>query len=275
VSGFYFHPVILNAGTSAPHLYNLRLVDGGQQLLKSNPDSTGKGIDNGLVEYSVFEFTTRSRDDYTNGIDVLGGAGWIIRDNLFRNITAPAGQLAGPSILMWRGSRDTVVERNTFVNCQREIAFGLEPATPDSHSGGVIRNNFVYRDSSVEGDAAINVWDSPNTRVLHNTILISGTYPNAIEYRFPDTVGVSIINNLTDAAIRVRNGATASLEGNYTGAFAGMFADAASGDLHLTSLTTAAHDKGVAVAGAETDWDGDPRPQEKAPDVGADERSGP
>jgi hypothetical protein len=199
VIGFYFHPVILNAGTTAPRFYNVRLADGGQQLLKSNPDAKGQGVDRGIVEYSVIEFTKRSRDSYTNGVDVLGGAGWIIRDNLFRNVHAPDGQLAGPTILMWQGARDTTVEGNTFVNCQREIAFGLVIRPGGDHRGGVIRNNFVYRDTWVAGDAAVNVIDSAGTRVLHNTILQSGTYPNAIEYRFPGATGVSIINNLTDA----------------------------------------------------------------------------
>ena len=272
VIGFYFHPVILNAGTESPHFYNVRLADGGQQLLKSNPDGAGKGVDNGVVEYSILEFTSRSRDSYTNAIDVLGGAGWIIRDNLFRNIHAPAGQLAGPTILMWRGSRDTIVERNTFIDCQREIAFGLVEATPNDHSGGVIRNNFFYRQTSVRGDAAINVIDSPGTRVLHNTILTSGTYPNAIEYRFGDTTGVEIANNLTDAAIRSRDGATATVRSNSTTASAGMFVAAAKGDLHLTMQASAAVDKGVPLAGAETDWDGQARARGAAPDLGADEQ---
>jgi hypothetical protein len=272
VTGFYFHPVILNAGTDSPHFYNVRLADGGQQLLKSNPDDRGKGVDDGVVEFSVLEFTTRSRDSYTNAIDVLGGAGWIIRDNLFRNIHAPAGQLAGPTILMWRSSRDTTVERNTFIDCQREIAFGLVEATPDDHRGGIIRNNFFYRQTTVRGDAAINVIDSPGTRVLHNTILTSGTYPNAIEYRFPDTTGVEIVNNLTDAAIRSRDGATAMVHNNSTVASAGMFVAAAKGDLHLTAAASAAVDNGVLVTGAETDWDGQARPRGAAPDLGADER---
>src|SRR5688572_4726673 len=246
ISSFYFHPLILNAGTRAPRLYNVRLVDGGEQLLKSNPDDRGRGIDGGLVEYSVFEFTDRSRSSYTNGIDVLGGGGWIIRDNLFRNIAAPAGQLAGPTILMWRGSRDTVVERNTFVNCQREIAFGLQIGTPNDHSGGLIRNNFIYRAASVQGDAAIGVNDSPGTKVLHNTVFISRTYPKVIEYRFPGSAGVIIENNLTDGPIRSRDGATATDRGNYTNALLSMFVDAPNGDLHLTSLAQSLIDQGAA-----------------------------
>jgi len=58
------------------------------------------------------------------------------------------------------------------IDCQREIAFGLVERTPDDHTGGVVRNNFVYRSATIAGDAAIGVFDSPNTQVLHNTILI-------------------------------------------------------------------------------------------------------
>src|SRR4030095_10533215 len=189
-----------------------------------------------------------------------------------RNIRAPAGQLAGPSILAWRGARDTIVEGNTFIDCQREIAFGLEPTTPNDHYGGIIRNNFIVRTQSFNGDAAINVDDSPDTQVLHNTILISGTsYPNAIEYRFPDTTGVSIVNNLVDAAIQSRDGATATLRNNITSATAAMFVAPALGDLHLLPSATAAIDMGVPVSDASTDWDGAPRPAGAAPDVGADE----
>lgn len=37
IRDFYAHPIILNAGTESPHIYNVRLADGGEQLLKSNP----------------------------------------------------------------------------------------------------------------------------------------------------------------------------------------------------------------------------------------------
>jgi hypothetical protein len=100
----YYHPIMLNAGAQSPLIHNVRLVNAGQQLLKSSPDGAGGGVDNGIVEYSVFEYDTTSRDDYTNGVDVHTGDNWIIRHNLFRNIRAPQGQLAGPAILMWNHS---------------------------------------------------------------------------------------------------------------------------------------------------------------------------
>jgi hypothetical protein len=269
---FYFHPIIFNAGVRRPRVYNVHLVDAGQQFLKSNPAADGTGNAFGIVEYSVFEFTSTGRDDYPKAIDLHGATGWIIRHNLFRNIRAPEGQLSGPAVLVWRGSRDTIVDGNTFINCQREIVFGAEAVTPNSHEGGVVRNNFIYRTSALRGDAAVSVWDSPGTRVLHNTIVLSGTYPNAIEFRFPDTTGVVIANNLTDAAIVERDGAaSAAVSGNVTSATAGMFADAASGNLHLVATAARAIGRGVDLPGAESDWDGEPRPA-NAPDVGADER---
>src|SRR5436190_514662 len=42
---FYFHPIILNAGVVRPRVYNVHLIDAGQQFLKSNPDNTGRGND--------------------------------------------------------------------------------------------------------------------------------------------------------------------------------------------------------------------------------------
>jgi hypothetical protein len=231
------------------------------------------------VEYSVIEYESTSRDDYTNGVDVHTGSGWIIRHNLFRNIRSPQGvALAGPAILMWNSSSNTIAEGNTFINCQREIAFGLIERTPDDHSGGIIRNNFIYRDASVGGsqlaDAAIGVFDSPNTQVLHNTILVSKTYASPIEYRFAGSRGVVVANNLLDGAVRARDGATAATSGNVTTAAAAMFVDAASADLHLKSTATSAIDKVTAITNVSDDWDGDPRPLGSAIDVGADEYSG-
>jgi hypothetical protein len=271
VRGFPFHCIILNAGTEAPRLYNLRLADAGQQIVKSNPDGAGGGVDDGIVEYSILEYATTSRDYYTNGVDVLGGRNWTIRHNLFRNIRAPQGQLAGPAVLMWRGSANTMAEGNTFIDCQRAIAFGLEPGSAPDHLGGVIRNNFIYRRSTQPGDAGIIVFASPDTVVAHNTILNSGTYGAAIEYRFPQTTGVRIVNNLTDAAIVQRDGAQAAVESNYTAATPALFVDPANGDLHVQPSASAAIDAATGSTTITVDWDGDARTIGPRPDLGADE----
>jgi uncharacterized protein (DUF2147 family) len=274
IRAVYQHPIIFNAGTQSPRVYNVHLIDAGQQFLKSNPDASGVGAGQGDVEYSIFEYTTTAPSDYTNAIDIHGGANWTIRHNLFRNIVAPSGLLAGPAILAWNHSSGTITEGNTFLNCARGIAYGLQDISGSDHSGGIIRNNFFYRSSGQPGDVAIQVADSPNTQVLNNTVLVSGTYPSPIEYRFAGTTGVVIANNLLDGAVSARDGAKGTTQNNLTTATAAMFVNPATGDLHLKSTATAAIDHGVAQANVTDDWDGDARPSGAAPDIGADEYGG-
>lgn len=275
IRDFYFHGIIFNAGTERPLVHNVHLLDSGQQFIKSNPDGSGGGVDGGRVQYSTIEFTTRARDDYPKGVDVHTGTGWRIRHNLFRNLRAPAGQLLGPAILVWNYSSGTEVEGNTFVNCQREIMFGVYDRSPGDHTGGLIRNNMIVRDGAVFGDVGIAVFDSADTQVLHNTILLSGTYTNAIEYRYPGAMNVYIANNLADGTIRQRDGAQAVLQNNVLTATPALFVNALAGDLHLSASATIAIDRGVSAAGVAADWDGDARPQGPAPDVGADELAAP
>jgi hypothetical protein len=271
----FYHPIIINYGPTAPRVYNVHLINGGQQLLKTNPGAdTTMGVNGGVIEYSLFEYTPHSRDWYANAIQVLAGSNWVIRNNLIRNIKAPAGELAGVAVLAWFSASNTIIEGNTFINCQREIGLGLIQRSPNDHTGGIIRNNFIYRDSSLQtGDVAIGIFDSPDSKVLNNTILLNGTYKNAIEYRFSHTTGALIANNLTDAAIVSRDGGTATVQSNYTHATSNMFVNPATGDLHLTGAATAAIDRATANADVTSDWDGHPRAGGSAPDLGADERS--
>jgi hypothetical protein len=267
----FFHPIIFNGGTQRPRVYNVHLVNAGQQFIKSNPDEAGVGASDGILEYSVIEFTDRAKDDYTKGIDIQGAGNWIIRHNLFRNIVAPPGQIAGPGVLVWRGSRDTLVEGNTFVNCARGVMFGADDTVSPSHSGGIIRNNFFFRTSTQPGDVGIILSDSPNSQVVNNTLITSGTYRTPIEYRYPGTRGGVIANNLLDGDLGPRDGGTASLSHNLTTATPALFVNAAAGDLHLSSRATAAIDRGEATAVVTDDWDGEARPSGSAYDIGADE----
>ena len=276
----FWHPIQLQgeAGAERIHVSNVRLFDAGQQFLKSTVDfQAPNGVDDVIVEHSLLEYTVIGpAHGYTEGIDVHHGANWIIRYNVFRNIHVPATapDKYRPAVLMWSGSRNTVVYNNTFINCERAIIFGLGPKPPfaHSHSGGLIYNNFIYRDQPVNADAGISIWDSPGTRVYHNTVIQNGTYPNAIEYRFASTTNVEIINNLTDGAIARRDDAQAIVSSNVTTATHALFVNAPAANLHLAATATSAIDKGIPVAAVTDDWDGEPRPAGAAPDLGADER---
>lgn len=276
IRDLYQHAIILNGGVNNPVFRNLHIVDIGDQFLKNNPTSDKlSGVDNGLLENSLLEYSTAAPDIYTNGLDVHRGSNWMVRNNTFKNFRTASG-LAGPAVLIWNGSSDTTVARNIFLNNQRDIAFGLDPNNPalgsTDHARGLIANNFMYKINSIAPDVAIGVFDSPQTKVYHNTILLNGGYPNAIEYRFSRTTGVDIKNNLADASIAARDGSSGVVSNNLNSASTAMFMNPATGDLHLKSTATAAIDKGVTVSVSE-DFDGQPRPQGIAADIGADEYS--
>jgi len=275
----YYHLIQIHGEADADgvHMHNLHLVDAGEQFVKgSTAGPPGPYADDGEVSCSTFEYTDRARSDYTNAVDVLAGSNWVIRDNVFRNIRAPLGQLAGPAILMWRNSLDTTVERNLFIECDRAIALGLSSPDANSrngetvydHQGGIIRNNMIYREGP--GDTGITVNYARDVEISHNTVILNGTFPwGAIEYRFAAT-NAWIHNNLTDAPIWQRNGATAAISGNLTSAELGWFVDPGSGDLHLRSGTPPV-DAISPVASVADDYDGAPRPYGPAVDIGADE----
>jgi hypothetical protein len=268
IRDFYHHGIVFNAGTERPRVINVRMVDIGTQFIKANPDGSS-GTNNGLVERSAFEYTTQAPGTYTNGVDVHTGQNWIIRSNLFRNITSSAG-LAGPALLMWNSSTNTLAESNTFINCARGIAFGLiDKSGGFDHSGGIIRNNVVFRASGQGGDVGIGVADSPNTQVLNNTVFLSGTYATPIELRFTSTTGAVVTNNLIDGTVSRRNGAVGA-EAKTLRASPSMFVNAAGGDLHLVAGASAV-DAGDNLANVTTDFDGDSRPIGPATDIGADE----
>jgi hypothetical protein len=275
----FWHPIQLKgeSGAERVHISNVRVFDSGEQFIKATVDfANPNGVDDVIVEGSLIEFTVIGpAHGYTEGIDIHHGANWIIRNNVIRNIRVPAGAtyVNRPGVLAWSGSRNTQVYNNTFINCERAVIFGQggQEQFGNSHSGGAIYNNFIYRTEALHADAGISIWDSPGTRVYHNTVIQNGTYPTAIEYRFASTVDVEIMNNLTDGAILQREGAAAVVSHNYTQANAGFFVNPGAADLHLTSAAVPAIDTGTTVSSVVTDWDGQARPAGAAPDLGADE----
>ena len=61
-----------------------------------------------------------------------------------------------------------------------------------------------------------SAWRARAALRLYNNSVFAENYENAIEYRFPRTQGVAIINNLTNAQINSRNGGSGRVETNVT-----------------------------------------------------------
>ena len=247
-------------------VHNVKMQDTYEHFIKGN--SVGGGADNGIVQCSLFQYTSASNlgpQWYIGGIDVHQGDDWVVRDNVFINIAGPDTQLAQHAVSFWNNSSNNIIERNKILNCDRGIGFGLGSSP---NTGGIIRNNMIYNDGSAPNDdVGIGLESSPDTKVYNNTIIID--YPNAIEYRFSATTNVDISNNLTNQAIRSRDGGQAALTANIVNAQAAWFIDAASGDLRLYPDDSLVVDQGVTLPDVSVDIYQTVRPQSASYDIGA------
>jgi hypothetical protein len=268
----------------------LRLVDASQQFVKVNPNAARTAFaDAGRVECSLFRLTGRGRPHvstalpcYTGGIDAHGARGWTVRLNRFEGIRCADG-LAEHAVHFWTGSRDTLVERNTIVDCARGIGLGLGETTdwarryPDrpvsgyvGHYGGIVRSNVVVA-TRPGVDTGIGLEQARGARVYHNTVWAAPGatgYFSSIDIRFAGTIA-DVRNNLA-TRITLRDGGRASLERNAESVPGIWFRAAGRLDFHLARRASGAIDRGAPVAGAGLDLDGDARTA-GAPDLGADE----
>jgi hypothetical protein len=129
----YYHPIHImsteSLNTDDVLLYNLHIIDPGEQAVKINPGDTAYFTDNGVIACSRIELTDAGRASvrnncYTGGIDAHQARGWRIRDNSIEGFWCSTG-LSEHAIHFWRASRDTLVQRNTIINNARGIGFGL------------------------------------------------------------------------------------------------------------------------------------------------------
>ncbi|MEW6239582.1 MAG: DNRLRE domain-containing protein [Chloroflexota bacterium] len=257
-------------GRDRPVLYNLHIRDTGYQLVKVNP--LNGGSDNGLLACSRLEYTTTAPEDYTNGISAHDAHGWVVRDNQWYRIRTP-NNVPAPTILFWSGSSGTLVERNLLVDCYQGIAFGNASHGSGDHTGGIVRNNFIY--ASKRHDSVIEMVHATGWLVANNTALLLNPEPGltwGMEARFADSTG-TFAYNLTNLDILNRDGAGAARTGNVTSAGSSWFINPAAGNLHLRPTATGAIDRAATLAQVSDDFDGESRPTGTAPDVGADEYS--
>jgi hypothetical protein len=292
------HVVSTDAGDTLNTLiYNVRIIDPRQQAIKINPHAAGIYFpDDGTIACSQIELTDAGRAQvsgcYTGGVDAHQARGWTIRDNRIGGFWCQSG-LSEHAIHLWRGSRDTIVERNILRDNARGVGFGLATSTeartyPDDpcpaadggyvgHYDGLIRNNFVFASrselfaSEYGFDCGICLWQACGAQVLHNTVASTQAPFSSIEWRY-DYTDVQVINNLVTHNLRDRGG-VAYTAGNLEYQPLTVFVAGGDGDLHLAPMASAAIDQGQALApgACNHDIDGDPRPIGDGYDIGADE----
>ncbi len=263
-----FHLIHFWAEGDAGLVHNVRLIDGGQQFIKSSAGN--ENVDDVEISCSQFLMTADGRDNvwgygsqdggttcYTGGIDTHEARDWYVHDNEFEGIYCDAtgvqrpahgkfpelrnnmtyqGGLSEHAIHMWdsaSGSAHTIA-RNRIINCARGIGIGL---VADVYGTAVI-NNTVFSEfpESKEHDVGIIIERGIDMLVAHNTVIMThpDAYANGIEYRWPVTSNMTVHANVTNRMIRDRDDAVAVESDNIEDADPAWFVDATAGDLHLS-----------------------------------------
>ncbi len=291
-----WHGIHLKGGANNIKLYNLHILDCGEQLIKSNPntmhwnESYAKFNDNVTVANCLIEITDKGRKRvhklphcacYTQGIDAHAARGWVVEDNIFKNIHCYK-KSAVTSILFWHGSRDIIIQRNKIINCIIGIQFGegnVKKARvyPDKKVkagvyDSIIRNNFILGDTKLF-DTGICAWACRNIKIFNNTIYSKCKRKRCfagIDVRFRNSI-VSVKNNLYYPNIVNRTGSNSQVYiSNNVRSKAKFFVNPIIGDLHLKQYI-----KGIVNAGENLTpyviYDIDGQLRDSHPDIGADE----
>ncbi len=300
----YTHPIHVIStdldDTLNTRIYNVHIIDPREQAIKVNPhEAQIHFTDHGEVACSHLELTDDGRPNinptsggcYTGGVDAHQSTGWVIRDNRIEGFWCENG-LAEHAVHLWRGCRDTVVERNILVDNARGVGFGLaedgdartynDNPCPGAgyvgHYDGIIRNNFIFASraelfSSADGfDCGVCLWSACGAKVLHNTIVSTGDNFSSIEWRFQGSTRVEVFNNIVTHPLRQRGSASGREAANLTDAALGLFVDGPGGDLHLAPTASDAINQGMVIPSNACTDDIDGELRDQTPDIGADER---
>jgi hypothetical protein len=129
----YDHPIHVMSTESSHTLntliYNVHIIDPGQQAIKINPVPGGYYTDDGVIACSHIELTDAGRpyvydNCYTGGVDAHQARGWTVRDNRIDGFWCETG-LSEHAVHLWRGCRDTIIERNILLDNARGVGLGL------------------------------------------------------------------------------------------------------------------------------------------------------
>lgn len=219
-AGNHLIQIAAEQNADMPVIRNCILQDGYEQLIKVSYDlKTPESFsDAGLVEYCLFEYTHGIGPNYyIGGIDAHGIRNWIIRNNVFKDISSPGEDIAEYAIHVWSNASNNMIQGNVVIDSDRAIGFGMrEGGVRYSNYGGTIKDNIIYHSNNNDkfADTGIALENSPKTLIEGNLIFLEHDYPRAIEYRYQTTNNVIIKKNQTNKSIASRDGGQAKLIDN-------------------------------------------------------------
>ncbi len=252
-------------------VHNVYFIDICERSIKSTDLATAK---NGTVQYCLFQQVTpvtsaipnlKYNGDYIAGMDMMSIDGWNIHDNAFKNIRGMNG-LGRAGVFLWRGCKNVTVERNSFIGCDRSIAFGNSGGAASDMQGGIMRNNFIVAGAG----NTLEICNASNSLIANNTIYSANPAYRQTVYFYKAGSGNVFKNNLILGKFFLQVGAVPDTSKNlFLGSASGWFVNAANGDLHLTASATGAIGKGAVLPQVSKDFDNAAR--DSKPDIGADE----
>jgi hypothetical protein len=247
-------------------VHNVRFFDCGSYMVSVRGQAGGQSwTDRGIIEWCLFEYAEEADPNpIAGGISAAQADSWSIRYNIFKDISGPGAATVGFAIAFSYLSNNTIVEHNTISGCDHGVAIG--GGSTDDCQGGIIRNNMIQT-----MNVGIRLESAASVSIYNNSIFVESDQEAAIEYRYAGTQYASIINNLANAEIWARDGATGVVETNVTDAQLSWFEDAEEGDLHLVRAVEAVVDQGQTLSAVELDFDCEERPKGDGYDIGADE----
>ena len=276
IRDLYYHPIIFNAGTQNPRIYNVHLIDAGQQFIKSNPDGLGGGVDNGIVEYSVIEFTThgdeRLHQRHRRPRPARTGSSGTTcsRTSSRRPASWPGRPCSCGTARRTRWSKATRSEL-----CPRHLLRPERRLQAPTRAAASSATTSSIASAAQPGDVG-DSWSPirPTRRSLNNTVYRLGHLPSADRVPLRRHARLSSPTISLDGPITSRDGATATLTHQRQRRRARRCSSTRPAAICTSPRPRAAIDHGTALAEVTDDWDGQARPQGAAYDIGADEFGG-
>ena len=281
ITGGGYHGVFLDRGAHHVTIRHNRIYDNHRiRPMDSHAEIKGSGgegrpSDIAIVDNEIFHRSHPPGGNF-QGIDCNFCDRFRIEGNHLHDINSPTGQPyshydRGACIQMKSGSTGTIIARNRIARCHIGIVYGGEGLASPEHQGGIVESNLIH-DSAEMAIAIVNVRDG---QVYHNTLFNNGeSIRIAPDRRHPSSLNeADVANNILDHPLTRPGGLSPAPRSNYVLAAArarAPFVDAGRRDFRLRPSALAVIDRGSDLgADAARDYEGTPRPQGRARDIGA------